>query len=195
MGRHGVAETLTGALVLVVAVAFLAYAVVHSGRTAESGYTLLARFDHIDGLSVGADVKIAGVKVGTVTAATIDPKNFVAVVTMDVEDSIQLPKDSAASIDSESLLGGKYISLSPGGDETNLKPGQTITITQSSVSLEELLGKFIFSVTSLNGSKSGQGGSNQSDGKPAGSGSQGTSQPGGDGSAGQPSGALAPLSK
>ena len=201
MGRHGVAETLTGALVLVVAVAFLAYAVVHSGRTAGSGYTLLARFDHIDGLSVGADVKIAGVKVGTVSEATIDPKNFVAVVAMDIEESIQLPKDSAASIVSESLLGGKYISLSPGGDETNLKPGQTITITQSSVSLEELLGKFIFSVTSLNGSKSGQGGSgqggggqggsNQSDGKPAG----GASQPGGTGSAGQPSGALAPLAK
>ena len=221
MGRHGVAETLTGALVLVVAVAFLAYAVVHSGRSAGSGYTLQARFDHIDGLSVGADVKIAGVKVGTVTNATIDPKTFVADVTMDVGDNIQLPKDSAASIVSESLLGGKYISLSPGGDETSLKPGQTITITQSSVSLEELLGKFIFSVTSLNQSKSGQSGSNQSgasganqsggnpsggsqpdgnqsDGKPAGGGgSQGSAQPGSSAPAGQQpgTGALAPLPK
>jgi phospholipid/cholesterol/gamma-HCH transport system substrate-binding protein len=167
MGRHGVAETLTGALVLAVAVAFLAYAVAHSGRTAGTGYTVQARFSHIDGLAVGGDVRIAGVKVGTVTEERIDPKTFDAIVSMSVRDDIQLPKDTGASITSESLLGGKYISLSPGGDETNLKPGQMITVTQSSISLEELLGKFIFSVTSLNGSKDGksdgkQGGSDQS---------------------------------
>jgi phospholipid/cholesterol/gamma-HCH transport system substrate-binding protein len=187
MGRHGVAETLTGALVLVVALAFLAYAVAHSGRIAGSGYTLEARFDHIDGLSVGADVRIAGVKVGTVTDATVDPKTFVAIVKLAVRDDMRLPKDSAASIVSESLLGGKYISLSPGGDDTDLKPGQTISITQSSVSLEELLGKFIFSVTSLNGSKDGkdgQSGANKPDGKP-----------GGGDQSGAGSGALAPLSK
>lgn len=178
MGRHGVAETLTGALVLVVALAFLGFAVAHSGRTATSGYTLRARFDSIAGLSVGNDVKIAGVKVGSVTSAVIDPKSFDAIITMSVRDDIQLPKDSSASITSESLLGGKYISLSPGGDETDLKPGQTITITQSSISLEDLLGKFIFSVTSLNGQKGGQSGGN-----PAG------------GTSGQGGAALAPLPK
>jgi phospholipid/cholesterol/gamma-HCH transport system substrate-binding protein len=161
MGRHGVAETLTGAFVLVVALVFLAYAVAHSGRVSGTGYVVQARFDHIDGLAVGADVRIAGVKIGTVTEERVDPKTFVAIVSLSVRNDIQLPKDSSASITSESLLGGKYISLSPGGDDTNLKPGQTITITQSSVSLEELLGKFIFSVTSLNGSKDG----NKSDGK------------------------------
>jgi phospholipid/cholesterol/gamma-HCH transport system substrate-binding protein len=165
MGRHGVAETLTGALVLVIALTFLAYAVAHSGRTAGAGYTLHARFDHIDGLAVGGDVRIAGVKVGTVTDERIDPKSFSAIVSLTVRDDIQLPKDSAALIVSESLLGGKYISLSPGGDETDLKPGQTITVTQSSVSLEDLLGKFIFSVTSLNNAKDGQAsGSKPSDG-------------------------------
>ena len=202
MGRHGVAETLTGAAVLVVALGFLAFAVAHSGRTTGSGYSLQARFDHIDGLAVGADVRIAGVKVGTVTNERIDPKTFVAVVSMSVQDNIQLPKDSAASIVSESLLGGKYISLSPGGDDTDLKPDQTITITQSSVSLEELLGKFIFSVTSLNGSKNGQSGSSQSgtsqsggtgaDGKPAGGDQAPGGQPAGNGGGGA---ALAPLSK
>jgi phospholipid/cholesterol/gamma-HCH transport system substrate-binding protein len=158
MGRHGIAETLTGAIVLAVALIFLAYAVAHSGRTAGSGYTLQARFDHIDGLAVGGDVRIAGVKVGTVTDERIDPKTFDAIVSMSVRDDIHLPKDTGASITSESLLGGKYISLSPGGDETALKPGQTITVTQSSVSLEELLGKFIFSVTSLNAPKDGKSG-------------------------------------
>ena len=167
MGRHGVAETLTGALVLVVALVFLAYAVAHSGRTAGAGYPLQARFDHIDGLAVGGDVRIAGVKIGTVTDERIDPKTFDAIVTMSVRDDIRLPKDTGASITSESLLGGKYISLSPGGDEMDLKPNQTITVTQSSVSLEELLGKFIFSVTSLNGSKDAKADGKTGSGDPA----------------------------
>jgi phospholipid/cholesterol/gamma-HCH transport system substrate-binding protein len=153
MARHGVAETLTGAAVLLVAVGFLAYAVAHSGRTASTGYSLQARFDRIDGLNVGGDVRIAGVKVGSVTSEQIDPKTFSAIVTMTVRNDIQLPKDSAAAITSESLLGGKYISLSPGGDDATIKPGEMITITQSSVSLEELLGKFIFSATSLSSPK------------------------------------------
>ena len=168
MARHGVAETLTGALVLVVAVGFLAYAVAHSGRTTGSGYPLDARFDHIDGLNVGGDVRIAGVKIGTVTQERIDPKTFEAIVTMTVRDDMQLPKDTGATIASESLLGGKYISLSPGGDETDLKPGQMITITQSSVSLEDLLGKFIFSVTSLSGPKDGKSGGDATQGKSGG---------------------------
>jgi phospholipid/cholesterol/gamma-HCH transport system substrate-binding protein len=180
MARHGVAEVLTGAIVLVVAVGFLAFAVAHSGRTAGSGYELQARFEHIDGLNVGGDVRIAGVKVGTVTEARIDPKTYSAIVTLTVRDGLELPKDTAAAITSESLLGGKYISLSPGGDDTNLKPGQTITVTQSSVSLEELLGKFIFSVTSLNDAKKGQ-----SDGK-----TDGDNQ-----SQGGSTGGLAPLPK
>jgi phospholipid/cholesterol/gamma-HCH transport system substrate-binding protein len=194
MARHGVAEVLTGALVLLVAVAFLAFAVAHSGRTAGSGYDLQARFDHIDGLNVGGDVRLAGVKVGTVTSERIDPKTFSAVVTLTVRDDIKLPKDSGASITSESLLGGKYISLSPGGDDADLKPGQTITVTQSSVSLEELLGKFIFSVTSLNGGKSDgktDGGSASSGSTQSGNSAGGN--PGGGNSGG--AGALAPLPK
>jgi phospholipid/cholesterol/gamma-HCH transport system substrate-binding protein len=214
MARHGVAETLTGAAVLVVAVAFLAYAVAHSGRTAGSGYSLQARFDHIDGLNVGGDVRIAGVKVGTVTEQRIDPKTFSAIVTLTVRNDIQLPKDSAASITSESLLGGKYISLSPGGDDADFKPGDMITITQSSVSLEELLGKFIFSATSLSSSKQpadpSQDGGTQG-GSAQGASSQGASSQGGNtqggsarnnagggGDEGRKSGggaALAPLSK
>ncbi len=158
MARHGVAETVTGAAVLVVALAFLGYAVAHYGRSSGDGYPLTAQFDQIDGLNVGGEVRIAGVKIGTVTDERIDPKTFNAVVTMTVRDDLQLPKDTGAAIASESLLGGKYISLSPGGSETNLQPNQRITITQSSISLEDLLGKFIFSVTSLNGSKDSKDG-------------------------------------
>jgi len=147
MRRRNVAEVLTGAVVLLLAAGFLAYAVANSGRTATSGYTLYAKFDHIDGLGAGADVRMAGVKVGSVNDEKVDPQSYQAVVSLSVRSDIKLPKDSAAIISSESLLGGKYVSLQPGGDETMLQPGQTITITQGSISLEDLLGKFIFSMT------------------------------------------------
>jgi phospholipid/cholesterol/gamma-HCH transport system substrate-binding protein len=81
MGRRNLAEVLTGAVVLLVAAGFLAYAIAHSGRTAVSGYTLVAKFDHIDGLQTGSDVRVAGVKVGTVESEQIDPQTFQAVVT------------------------------------------------------------------------------------------------------------------
>jgi phospholipid/cholesterol/gamma-HCH transport system substrate-binding protein len=147
MHRRSVAEVVIGAVVLLIAAGFLAYAIANSGRSTGSGYTLYAKFDHIDGLGVGNDVRLAGVKVGSVNQARIDPQSFQAVVAFSVRDDIRLPKDSAAIITSESLLGGKYLSLQPGGDEAILQPGQTVTITQGSISLEELLGKFIFSMT------------------------------------------------
>jgi phospholipid/cholesterol/gamma-HCH transport system substrate-binding protein len=156
MGRRNIAEVLTGAAVLIVAAGFLAYAVAHSGRSTASGYGLYAKFDHIDGLGVGSDVRVGGVKVGSVDEERIDPQSFQAVVGLTVRNDIKLPKDTAAIITSESLLGGKYLSLQPGGEEATLQPGQTITITQGSVSLEELLGKFIFSMTSA--PKAGQQG-------------------------------------
>src|SRR5487761_2150532 len=149
MPHRSVAEVLTGAVVLLVAAGFLVYAVAQSGRAAGGGYTLYARFDNIAGLAVGGDVRLAGVKVGTVTGETIDPKTYQAQVALTVQNDIKLPKDSGAEITSESLLGGKYVSLSPGGDEKMLQPGQTITITQSSISIESLLGKFIFSAGNL----------------------------------------------
>jgi phospholipid/cholesterol/gamma-HCH transport system substrate-binding protein len=155
MRHRSIAEVLTGAVVLLVAAGFLAYAVANSGRTAVSGYPLYASFEHIDGLGLGADVRLAGVKVGSVTEERIDPKSFLAVVGLNVRHDMKLPKDSAAIVTSESLLGGKYLSLQPGGDEATLQPGQMITITQSSVSLEELLGKFIFSATNVQKGQAG----------------------------------------
>lgn len=164
MASRGIGEVLTGAAVILVAAGFLGFAVAHSGRTVGSGYQLHASFDHIDGLNDGADVRIAGVKVGNVIAARVDPKTFLADVTFTVSDDIHLPKDSAAEITSESLLGGKYLNLSPGGDSQNVPAGGTLTITQSSISLEQLLGKFIFSAGSL-ANKSSASGSEQQGGE------------------------------
>ena len=149
MAQRNLTELLAGAVVLVVAVGFLGYAVANTGRSSGSGITLNARFDRIDGLAIGSDVRLAGVKVGSVRTATIDPKTYQAVVSFTVQSSLKLPKDSSAEIASDSLLGGKILALVPGGDDTNLADGSTVTITQSSVSFEQILGKFIFSVSDL----------------------------------------------
>ena len=143
-------EVLTGAGVLVAAALFLFYAVLQGGRGAQAeGMTLTAQFDRIDGLVNGADVRIAGVKVGSVMGSAIDPQSFNAVVTLRVERSLRLPRDSSAEITSDGLLGGKYLSIVPGGADRMLAEGSRITETQGSVSLESLLGRFIFSVTQM----------------------------------------------
>ena len=147
--RRNPAELLTGAGVLLVAAGFLAYAIANSGRGGANGYTLHAAFDHIDGMATGSDVRLAGVKIGTVLGAAIDPRTYLADVTLSVRADVKLPTDSSAEITSDGLLGGKYLALAPGGAEAMLPPGGTITVTQGSVSLEQLLGKFIFSVTDM----------------------------------------------
>lgn len=159
MQRRSLAEILTGAVVLLVALGFLVYAVGNSGRSlaGTNGITLTARFDRIDGLQPGADVRIGGVKVGSVVGQHIDPTTFLVVLQMQVDGALRLPTDTSAEITSESLLGGKYLSLVPGGEDKTLGNGDTITITQSAVSLESLLGRFIFSVTQMNANREEEG--------------------------------------
>jgi phospholipid/cholesterol/gamma-HCH transport system substrate-binding protein len=170
MVRRNLAEVLTGLLVLIVAVGFFAYAVAHSGRSGtSSGYTLYAKFNNIAGLTVGSDVRLAGVKVGAVDSTAIDPKTYLAQVKLMVENGVQLPKDSSIEVASESLLGGVYLAIQPGADEAMLPPGGTITITQGSISLQDLLGKFIFSATNMVSAMTGSG---NTGGKPAPSGAQ-----------------------
>jgi phospholipid/cholesterol/gamma-HCH transport system substrate-binding protein len=160
MQGRSLAEVAVGAVILAVALVFLGYAVLHSGRGTVSGgngMRLTARFDRIDGLSNGADVRIAGVRVGTVTDTRIDPETFGAELTLRVDGGLRLPTDTSAEVTSEGLLGGRYVSLVPGGSEQVLADGGRITQTQGSVSLESLLGRFIFSVTQMNAAQSQQG--------------------------------------
>jgi phospholipid/cholesterol/gamma-HCH transport system substrate-binding protein len=146
------AEILAGLVVLVVAGGFLYYAVTTSGRAATAGgLTLTAKFDRVDGINVGSDVRIGGVRVGSVSGARLDPQSFLAVLTLNLDAALRIPEDSSAEITSEGLLGGRYVALVPGGADRVLRSGQEITITQSAVSLEALLGRFIFSVTELAG--------------------------------------------
>lgn len=139
-------ETLLGAIVLLVAVGFLTFAYRSSSQIDSSdGYQLVARFDRVDGLDPGSDVRISGIQVGTVTAQSLDPQTYRAEVQFTVQNNIELPLDTSASIVSNGLLGGKHIQLQPGGDIEMLGSGDEITLTQSAINLESLIGQAIFS--------------------------------------------------
>lgn len=144
MGRT-VFETIMGAVVLLVATGFI-YIAYSSGnvKATADGYNLQAKFDRADGLVLGTDVRVSGIKVGAVAKQEIDPKTYMAVVTMNVDKKIQLPEDSSAEIVGDGLLGSKYIAIVPGGAEKMIPENGEIKFTQSSVSLEQLIGKFVF---------------------------------------------------
>lgn len=142
-------ELLAGAVVIAVTAGFLAYAVSNSGRSIGGGTRLTAKFENIGVVGAGADVRIGGVKVGSVTGTSIDPQTFQAIVSFTVQGNLKLPTDSSATISSGGLLGGGFVSVTPGGADQMLADGGTVTITQSASNLEDLLGKFIFNVGSL----------------------------------------------
>lgn len=137
-------ETLTGAVVLAVAVVFIVFAYTRSNVATVAGYEVTARFSSVDGLSVGDDVRISGIKVGSIVSQELDPVMYRAVVRMSIDPAVSLPEDTTAAVVTEGLLGGKYMALDPGGAEEFIAPGGEITFTQSSINLEGLLGKFIF---------------------------------------------------
>ncbi|HBS21048.1 MULTISPECIES: outer membrane lipid asymmetry maintenance protein MlaD [Thalassospira] len=154
-------ESLAGAAVIAVAVGFAAYSYSRAGIESVDGYELSANFNRVDGLVVGNDVRISGVKVGSVTAQELNPQTYMAVVRMTVRSDIELPTDSSAKIASDGLLGGKFVSLEPGGDIDMLAPGGEIEYTQGSVNLEELIGQVIYSSGGGAGGGSGGGANNE----------------------------------
>jgi phospholipid/cholesterol/gamma-HCH transport system substrate-binding protein len=144
MKRNAV-ETVIGAVVLVVAALFLFFAYTTSEVHAVSGYELSARFDRVGSLRDGADVRISGIKVGTVLDQTLDPKNFTALVRLSVQPDIKLPVDTVATITSSGLLGSDFLVLEPGNEDDMLKPGALIAHTQPPMDLSSLIGQAIFS--------------------------------------------------
>lgn len=113
------------------------------GSSSSGSYTLYANFNNIGSLKTDAPVKVSGFTVGRVTAIGLDPKNYQARVTMQINNSYQFTTDSSAQILTTGLLGEQYIGLQPGGDIDNLKNGDTITLTSSAMVLEQLIGKFM----------------------------------------------------
>jgi phospholipid/cholesterol/gamma-HCH transport system substrate-binding protein len=128
-----------------VAGAFFYFAYSYSAKDISSRYVLSASFDKIDGISIGSDVKIGGVKVGSVSKIALSPETYCVQVEMHLDESVRIPCDTSAAITSEGLLGGKFISLTPGGDNVMLKTGESLAHTQGSINLETLIGKMMFS--------------------------------------------------
>jgi phospholipid/cholesterol/gamma-HCH transport system substrate-binding protein len=146
IGRN-VVETVLGAVVLIVAALFV-YLFYQSTqiRTVE-GYRLTATFASIGGLNKGSDVRISGIKVGTVVDQSLDPKTYNAVVTLSVATHVKLPVDTVAAIANEGILGGKYVRLEPGRERETLPPGGAIKRSKDYRSLEDQVGEIIFLAT------------------------------------------------
>jgi phospholipid/cholesterol/gamma-HCH transport system substrate-binding protein len=137
-------EIAVGGLVLAVALGFVVYMGQATGFAARStGYELTASFRSLEGITVGSDVRLAGVKVGTVTDIRLNPQTFRADAAFSVQDDLLVPDDSAIVISSEGLLGGNFVEILPGGSPFNLDPGAEIEDTQGAVSLISLLLKFV----------------------------------------------------
>jgi phospholipid/cholesterol/gamma-HCH transport system substrate-binding protein len=138
-------ETLVGILALLVAVTVFTLTVLGNRvneRNQNMGATYTAAFNRIDGLHEGADVRLAGVKVGRVGTVTLDDR-YRGMITLVLDQNIPLPDDTAALIETDGVFGGKYIELQPGGSEEALKPGAKMPYTQDSVILEDLIVKIV----------------------------------------------------
>jgi phospholipid/cholesterol/gamma-HCH transport system substrate-binding protein len=146
MGRNAV-ETVLGAAVLAVAAIFASFTYTTADIKAVVGYKVDAAFYKIGGLAKGSDVRISGIKVGTVLNLRLDAKTYDAVVTMTIMPDVKIPVDTVASISSEGILGGKYIRLEPGVEETYLAEGESLKKTKDFRSLEDQVGEIIFLAT------------------------------------------------
>jgi phospholipid/cholesterol/gamma-HCH transport system substrate-binding protein len=142
MQQNNIAETLIGAAVVAVAIAFLAFAYYRTGSGSLSGYEINAKLPKADGLSVGTDVRLAGIKIGTVSDLTLDPKTYLVTVHMNVRDDIKLPVDSSVLVTQAGFLGGQYLSITPGGDDKMMTAGAFFENAQGSIDVMNLVGRF-----------------------------------------------------
>ncbi len=144
--KRSVIETVLGAVVLFIAGFFLVFSYQTSNVGSVDGYEITAEFSGIGGLRPGDEVQISGVKIGTVKTVGLNDETYLERVTMSIEQTVRLPEDTAALISSESLLGGRFLSLEPGAAEEMITAGGHIQYTQAPQNLEQLLGQFIFSM-------------------------------------------------
>ncbi len=114
-------------------------------------YLIESRFANAGGLHPGSSVQVSGVTVGRVEGIRMDPSDYSAIVTFRVLSTLRLPTDSMASIKTSGLIGDKYVSMSPGADDAYLRPGARITMTESAVDLESLIGKMAFGAVDKSG--------------------------------------------
>lgn len=144
MANKNAAETVIGAVVLFAAAAFLYLASQSSGfSNSNDQYPLIAKFRSVEGLNVGSDVRLSGVKIGTLTSISLDPETYQAIAEIHVNSEIKIPDDADIKVASEGLLGGSFLEITAGGSPFMLEDGDEILLTQGSVSLINLLMKFV----------------------------------------------------
>ncbi|TVR84617.1 MAG: outer membrane lipid asymmetry maintenance protein MlaD [Rhodospirillales bacterium] len=156
MQRH-VIESVMGAVVILVAAGFTYIALDTARVGTRAGYPVTAEFFRIGGLTVGSDVRLSGIKVGTVSETRLDPDTFDAVVVMIIDHGVSLPEDTVAGIESQGILGGKYVRLQPGSAEARIAAGGRIENTQPFRSLEDQVGEIIFLATTPAGDRGNAG--------------------------------------
>jgi phospholipid/cholesterol/gamma-HCH transport system substrate-binding protein len=143
MTGNRAAETVIGALVVATAAAFLIYAAPMAGlRGSGQTYPLAASFRSVEGIAVGTDVRLAGIRIGSVTALELDTERYEARVTVALNRGVQIPEDSDIRVSQEGLLGSSFLEITPGASDFMLAAGDEILNTQSSVSLLNLLLRF-----------------------------------------------------
>ena len=140
-------ETIMGIVVIVIAALFLFFAYRVSDLQVVKGYTVSAHFLKVGGLTIGSDVRLNGIKVGTVISQKLNPEDYVAEIKMSLASDLKHPKDSSAIIASDGLMGNKFIKLEPGKDSEILKDGDEISNTKDFKTLEDMVGEIIFMVT------------------------------------------------
>jgi phospholipid/cholesterol/gamma-HCH transport system substrate-binding protein len=154
IGQNNAAEVLLGLLVVAVAIAFLVFAYLRHGSSSVSGYEVKAQLSKVDGLGIGTDVRISGIKVGTISDLTLNPTNFLVTVHMDINNDVKIPVDSSLAVTSSGLLGSQYIAIQPGGDDKVLPPGGMIDNAQGSIDLLGLISRYIGGGSSSSGPSS-----------------------------------------
>jgi phospholipid/cholesterol/gamma-HCH transport system substrate-binding protein len=143
-------ETLVGAAVVVLALAVAALVYYRTGGGALSGYEINAKLSKVDGLAIGTDVRLAGIKIGTVSDLTLDPKTYLVTVHMDIQSDIKLPEDSSILVTQAGFLGGQYLSITPGGDDKMMAAGSYFENAQGSIDVMNLVGRFATGASTSN---------------------------------------------
>lgn len=142
--RENTTEVLVGAAVMIVAAGFLYYLTSFANMGARDGvYDLRANFRSAEGVSVGTDIRLAGVSIGTVTGLNLNAETYRAEAVLTIDEAVAIPDDSAAVVASEGLLGGTFLEIVPGGSFEYMIEGQVFQSTQGAVSLIQLLTKFV----------------------------------------------------
>ena len=144
--RSNTFETFVGAIVIILAVSFLFYSFSITDNNTDGTYKINATFNRIDGIQIGSDVRLSGIKVGSVVQSSLNQSTYEANLVLIIDNSINIPDDSSAKITMDGLLGSNYISIEPGGSDIYLIENDYILYTQGSIDLIGLVGEALFSV-------------------------------------------------